>query len=161
MNVLIALGANVNTKNRAGFTPFHYALESKNRNLRSLETLFQHGANINSKDNLGYTALHIACRSASSDIINFLIDNGADINAPTKKYSECGVNCWAGYTPLMMATVRNNVEAVNALLENGAQRYLRDQNDPAALDIAQEREYLDRVEENKRQEIINLLKYSL
>ncbi|KAF8458302.1 ankyrin repeat-containing domain protein, partial [Terfezia claveryi] len=57
------------------------------------------------------TPLHYAARSLwPSEIIAFLIDNGANIEAVNR----------SGRTPLHVAIVLNSIEAVRALLEKGA-----------------------------------------
>ena len=49
---------------------------------------------------------------ANIDVTNFLIKNGADVNAQTEY----------GTTPLMLATRNNDINIVNLLLENGAKK---------------------------------------
>ena len=88
-------GTNINSKNRIhGDTPLHYV-----RSLEITKLLIDNGADVNAKNNEGYTPLHNSARrryeemfcfpfkkircdyTKSIEIINFLIDNGADVNA--------------------------------------------------------------------------------
>lgn len=64
---------------------------------------------------MGATALHRASQSGSSDVIRLLLNKGAfiDFNA-----------AFNGHTPLMDAVWHKQVEAVRALLDNGANIYI-------------------------------------
>ncbi|CAH3185894.1 unnamed protein product, partial [Porites evermanni] len=85
--------------------------------------------NVNSRF-LGYasgdTVLHYAVRlnRCSCDVLNCLIENGADVNVRTE-YSKC--------TPLMIATHIKNLNAVEFLLKHGAIVDLRDKLNKSSL----------------------------
>ncbi len=106
--------------------------------------------NINEKDKDGFTALMVAVKiQAPIEIIQTLLDEGADINAEddwaynaldhavennyveaAKLFIEKGadVNRTAGYdrTALMIAAEANSADAVKLLLDNGAQIDVKD-----------------------------------
>ena len=58
----------------------------------------------------GSTPLHIAACSGSMDIFNFLLQNGANVNASN----------FRSYKPLHYAVMNNQIEASRLLLQNGA-----------------------------------------
>ena len=58
VELLIAKGANVNTKTDEGSTPLHSATANEHENIAEL--LIEKGADVNAKDNKGRTALHCA-----------------------------------------------------------------------------------------------------
>ncbi|XP_055957795.1 uncharacterized protein LOC126825554 isoform X2 [Patella vulgata] len=73
---------------------------------------------IKSLDNKSRTILHNACDSIHdvSDIINFLVEKGFDLNAKDKD----------GCTPLQLAAGRGKTATVSILIENGASVVERD-----------------------------------
>lgn len=65
---------------------------------------------LNCRDSNSKTLLIYACISGNEEIVNFLLDNGADINKGTE----------GGITPLMYAVCKNHIEIVKILLNRGA-----------------------------------------
>uniref|UniRef100_A0A3B3H3T6 Uncharacterized protein n=1 Tax=Oryzias latipes TaxID=8090 RepID=A0A3B3H3T6_ORYLA len=59
---------------------------------------------------LGYTPLIVACHYGNAKIVNFLLQQGASVNAKTKN----------GYTPLHQAAQQGNTHIINVLLQHGA-----------------------------------------
>ena len=47
---------------------------------------------VNAKDTKGITPLHVACSSGGEQVIQYLIDNGADVNARVIHLCIVGVN---------------------------------------------------------------------
>lgn len=74
----------------------------------------------------GNTALlyAVSLNRCSCDVLNCLIENGADVNVRTE-YSKC--------TPLMIAARRNNLNAVEFLLKHGAIVDLQDKRNKSSL----------------------------
>ncbi len=58
----------------------------------------------------GYTCLMMAARNQRPDIVNFLVENGADVNATAEN----------GNTPLSLAEKENDQEMVALLKKLGA-----------------------------------------
>lgn len=73
--VLLNVGAYINSRNYNGETPLHYA-----KNVQIAQVLIQHCANVEAEDNAGYTPLH---KARSSDIAALLIQQGAKVDART------------------------------------------------------------------------------
>ena len=71
---LISVGADVNARN--GFA-FFGAIYARNK-FEICKVLIGAGINVNYTNEYGYTPLHKACSNADLDIIELLLDNGAD-----------------------------------------------------------------------------------
>ncbi|CAD5124042.1 DgyrCDS12350 [Dimorphilus gyrociliatus] len=90
-------------------TALHSASRKNDRPAAAL--LIETGrCSINDKTPNGFTALHIACQYNSTDILEYLIENGANINIEAKNK----------VTPLHVASKCNKLESVIILLDNGA-----------------------------------------
>ena len=113
----------VDLSNKYGETPLMIA--SIEGNLPMVKTLvLQNHARI---DHIGWTPLHYACTRGHLEVAQFLVTNGADVNASS-------IN---GSTPLMMAVQSGNEELIKYLLDKGADLQLRNSQGFTAIDIAQ------------------------
>ncbi|RPB13402.1 ankyrin [Morchella conica CCBAS932] len=94
-------------QDRSGFTALHLACI--NPAIETIRLLLGHpwGNSPHIRANCLSTALHIAARSADEDIVELIIEAGADFNA---------VNS-SGYTPLMIAAENGNGKAIVKLAE--------------------------------------------
>lgn len=81
------------------------------------------GGDINFQDDNGLTALTVV---EKIEIANILLDNNADIN---KKGRD-------GYTPLMMAVRRDNINLIDFFIENNADLNMFDPEGNTALIVA-------------------------
>ncbi|XP_065343629.1 serine/threonine-protein phosphatase 6 regulatory ankyrin repeat subunit B-like [Cloeon dipterum] len=105
---LIDCGGDVNSKNDHGLTCVIFATVNRNRDL--LEVLLKNNANVNAKTRfLGYTALQIAVFEDYPEILEKLVDFGADVNLKNDD----------GWTPLHFAA-RYKPELCQKLLDHGA-----------------------------------------
>ena len=77
VNVLVALGAEVNKTNIDGSTPLHYA--SINGHLEVVNVLVAAGAEVNKTNNNGSTPLHYASRYGRLEVVKALIRAKADV----------------------------------------------------------------------------------
>jgi len=100
VQLLLSQGANVNEKNRMGWTPLHTAI--RNRRLALIEPLIAKGADINAADNRGQTPLMAAIYIGQKDAVELLIAKGADVNLMA-----------GGDNALSLAKKRRNTEIVD------------------------------------------------
>jgi len=88
LRYLVSQGANVNTTNYDGDTPLHWAAENSAANEHTseqiLRTLISIGAEINAQNNVGATPLHAAAREGSDKAVEYLVLQGANVNACEK-----------------------------------------------------------------------------
>ena len=115
LKYLISHGANVDQiEGDKGRTPFIVACERGN--VECAKYLLQQGANINAQDKIGFSALHNAAYKNLYEIVQFLIENGANINL-------VGGN----KTPLDSAIISRNGRESEILLSQAGARSIRDQ----------------------------------
>lgn len=125
---LVSKGADINAKDSDGKAPLHWAI--KEENLDIIECLISNGADVNAKDKYDKTPLHWAIGEVSLDItkhkdsyfaisadqavarmgklyiIDYLILNGADVNAKNDD----------GEIPLDLAIRKEYLDVVEYLL---------------------------------------------
>jgi len=122
VQLLISQGADVNEKNRMGWTPLHTAI--RNRQQALIEPLIAKGADVNAKDNSGQTPLHAAVYIGQKDAVELLIAKGADVNIMGGR----------GDNALSLAKKRGNTEIIDLLLKHGAK-------EPSLEDLMGDRYY--------------------
>ena len=76
---LIANGAEVNAKSKAGYVPLNLSAEENAAAVAKL--LIDNGAEVNAKSKVGWTPLHEAAEENAAAVAKLLIDNGANVNA--------------------------------------------------------------------------------
>lgn len=112
-------------KNEKGETPIIPACAKGN--VKLVLSLLQQGHSVNAGDALGWTALHEASNYGYVDIVNVLLDHGADIN-------NRGGPCCEGITPLHDAAACGHLEVIDCLLDRGANPLVRTNNGETPLD---------------------------
>lgn len=106
VQLLIEYGANVNSRDKDGWSSLHFAAALGYENVvRILLRSKQINLNIEASDQT--TPLHKACTKGFSNIVRLLVNHGADINIADK----------INWTPLMEASSRGFVNIVSFLLE--------------------------------------------
>ncbi|GAC1601009.1 MAG: ankyrin repeat domain-containing protein [Ramlibacter sp.] len=98
-------------------------LASLRGDLDLAKRLVERGADVNKT---GWTPLHYAATHGHLDIINFLLENYAYIDAESPNRT----------TPLMMAAMYGSAQAVKLLLDAGADPTLRNEQGLSAIDFA-------------------------
>ncbi|MEI0493051.1 ankyrin repeat domain-containing protein [Brachyspira intermedia] len=88
---------------------------------------------INTKDTYGINALMHALIFNNLESVEFLLENGADVNSIDYEYQ----------TPLIYAVQKNNAEIVKLLISKGADINFKDARNRTALDIAKSKGYDD------------------
>jgi ankyrin repeat protein len=135
---LIKQGANVNVKDKDGYTPLHNTADSflkgfprkrteANRN-RIAALLLKHGALVNATINNGDTPLHGAALTNNVALVQLLLENGANPNIQQSQ----------GMTPLHFALVagKDRVQVVRLLLAHGADSSIKDEYGHTATEYA-------------------------
>ena len=97
-------------------------------------TLLNTGIDINKKNKDGWTALHIAASKNRLEIVELLIENGAEVDS---KGDPSTIFIWQrGFTPLHYATVNGHKDIVELLINQGAQVNAKDNTANTPLDLA-------------------------
>ncbi len=128
---LLAAGADVNAKDRAGRTALHEAVES--RHVDVVKLFLAHGANVNATSDSGETVMGRAIMWQDIDCVTLLADNGADLNMKDGD----------GFPPLQRQMLLGEVMGQSGLgpigrilIEKGANIHARDPLGQTALECA-------------------------
>ena len=107
---LIAKGSDLNSKDGRGMTPLHCYI-IEDKKTEEAKILLDAGAKVNSITSSGHTPLHYATSNNKFKFVDFLINNGANINAKSN----------SGVTPLHSASLSDDNLIIELLLRKGAQ----------------------------------------
>lgn len=134
---LLEAGACVTAADRKGFTVLHKAALFS-RKLEMWRLLLEAGANHEARALDGRVAIHMAAHYNRPDIVQLLIDFGADFEARVISQPGCAPADlgWEGYTPLHFAAEYGRLETVQLLLKVGAQRNVLNRFGKTQLDLA-------------------------
>lgn len=125
IEVLVKHGADVNYQNDAGKTAMMLAAYAGQT--QSIKELRHYGAKYSIKDRGGSTALHWAMDGGNLELIDWILDDGADLHATD----------YNGWTPLLrVAAVGGNSDVAALLLRGGAEINKRDKDGKTPLMIA-------------------------
>lgn len=125
VKILIARGADVHATYRSGSTPLHLAA---NRGFeRVAQMLLDRGAKVNAIDQAGARPLDEAAWRGNTGMLRLLIQAGAGVK---------DANAKTGETALHLAASKGHYEAVEILLEAGADAAARDATGATVLDDA-------------------------
>ncbi len=105
VNLLLEKGANIEAKNKFGYTALHLAAYFGE--LEVATALIEKEENKKEVNQNQKTPLHLAAQEGHAAIVNLLLEKGANIEAEDKY----------GKTPLHLATFRGHTEVVSALKE--------------------------------------------
>ena len=116
VRVLLSRGANSSLRDKNGGSLLKEALDANfltplSDRVAILQMLFESGLDINSKIVDGHTALYHASLFSPEDVLGFLIELGADLEAPTGSLD---------WTPLQVAILLGYERETARLLEYGA-----------------------------------------
>ncbi len=129
---LLDLGVDVNTVDDDRLTPLFSGVAGQDSG--TVKFLIDRGANVSYKDDeCGDTPLHWVADRSNTEIVQMLLERGADVNA-------------IGYergTPLHVAADSGRIEHVKVLLCSGADRTVRDKDDLTPLALAERKQHTD------------------
>ena len=112
--------------NETGESVLACALRARCSN-ETIMLLIQSGADIFDFDNEGVSIFDMAITYNNIEIVNYLIEQGKDVNKTTRK---------SGFTALMGAACYGRVEITKILLEHGADKNIKDSKGFSAVDFA-------------------------
>lgn len=118
-------GAEVDAKDRSGFTALHYATAAKDK--ERVSYLLQSGANPNVQNNSGSTALHL---TSDPEIAGLLLASSVEVD----------LSDIHGNTPLHVAVRGRHKELVRMLLEKKADMSKANANNKTPLNLAKDKE---------------------
>ena len=109
--LLLESGANPGVADDQGETPLHLAARKGHTGSRLLERMLKFpGLDLNAKDGeRGWTALHGAAQRGRADIVQLLLDAGAEVNPLDD----------SGCTPLDLARRKHRIDVMKLLRERG------------------------------------------
>ena len=105
---LLTKGADINLKNRQGWTPLHAAVWNQKQDIAKL--LIEKGADVNVKDRSNRTALQFAADTGQKEIVELLLAKKADVNT---------INARAD-NALTLAKKKGHKEIADLLVQHGA-----------------------------------------
>lgn len=156
---MIELGVNVNAAQPSGWTPLHEA--AHDGRLEAARMLLENGARVNHRTRYGESPLlSVWGDGYKLEMIRLLVEAGADVNFLSKSREEFDrirealnykvvlITEWDYYfysekTPLMAAAYYGHIDAIQYLIQNGADPTIRNQSGNTAEAIAVEREQLE------------------
>ncbi|XP_017521223.3 ankyrin repeat domain-containing protein 35 isoform X1 [Manis javanica] len=127
LTILLANGADINSKNEDGSTALHLATISCQP--QCVKVLLQHGANEDAVDAEHRSPLHWAASSGCASSVLLLCDHEAFLDVLDND----------GRTPLMIASLGGHAAICSQLLQRGAQVTATDKDDKSALILACEK----------------------
>lgn len=122
-------------------------------NVRLLQKMLDYGADVNVLDWIGNTPLHVAIENVNDDCVSALLN--------TTSTSDCKINIDlsvfndSGYTPLLLAAMKNNLNVVEMLTHKAIQTQCLSIFDD--MDIKQGQNALHIAIESKAQEVAEYL----
>ncbi|ORX75944.1 ankyrin [Anaeromyces robustus] len=120
-------GNNLKNSNSKDILAFLY----EHKNIDLIKYMTEKGVKLDGKYNNGDTLLMTACNNNDIEMVNFLIENGADINAVNLQLLvEKGINIHLkntrGYTAFLYASKTSNLDMVKYLISKGGN--IKDKN---------------------------------
>ena len=157
VNHLLATGAELELKDKKGYTAFMHAVKSQN--VKLVKLLAERGAMVDLTDEFDDTPLIWAASMKDKTIVKLLLEHGADpdkgdftplmwaafhgdlqmLNLFLKSSANLNARTQAGWTALMWAAEKGNTQAMWELLKSGARVNMQNKSGKTALIIATQR----------------------
>jgi len=122
--LVIEIGAEVNFKDNAGYSPLHLA--ARYGHLEIVKILLQAGAKLDILDKFGWSPLHKAAYREHLEIVKILLQAGADPDIQNNH----------GWSTLYRAAYHGQLEIVKILIEAGVDINLKNEDGETAWDYA-------------------------
>ena len=122
----IKKSADINDENDTGESVLAYAIRY-HCDEELIKLLIDSGADIYDFDNEGVSIFDIAITYNNLFVVNYIINDGIDINKTTRR---------SGFTPLMCASCYGHKEITKLLLDAGANKEAKDIKGFTAIDFA-------------------------
>ncbi|RYP12344.1 hypothetical protein DL765_007390 [Monosporascus sp. GIB2] len=132
---LLGAGARINSKDKFGRTPLHWA--SENGHDTVVKLLLESGADTNVEDDMGRTPLHWASENGHDTVVKLLLESGADTNVKDK-FDCTPLYPTSEYGHDTVASENGHDTVVKLLLESGADMNVEDDDSWTSLDRASE-----------------------
>lgn len=162
VSALVRKGASVSAVNAVGKQPLHLAvgfghvaqaevllkagadpdvpcgknmppLSRASRSLTMTRCLLKNGADVEARDDNGFTALHMAARFGKQDVVEALLEAGADVTA--QAYVDTRWRGDSALTPLHVAARHYKLGGMSTLLRNDAEVNAKDGNGRTPLHV--------------------------
>lgn len=122
----IKSGADINEENELGESVLACAIRAR-CDIDLLMLLIESGSDIFYFDDEGVSIFDMAITYGNLEMVNYLIDNGVDINKTNRR---------SGFTSLMAAACYGRAEIAKVLIENGVDQNAVDAKGFSAVDFA-------------------------
>jgi len=175
VQLLISKNADINARNNSGQNPLDMAIDQNHKDilnllvangagpssifaaaqigdLASVKAFLEEGINVNAKGARSRTALHVAASKGHREVVELLLDHGADVNAGAgynnetvaefaiwgnhSEIVELLVSNGADISPLHLAVSMGDEAKARSLIESGADVNKRTPNGTAPIHIA-------------------------
>lgn len=120
---------NVNMIDDEGFSPLIHSVLCDSADTRIVRELINCGADVNYiEPGRNYSALHFSARDQKTDIVELLLDSGANVNAEDSQ----------GCTPLLHCVLHSagQMSTIELLLLHGADPFAKDNTNKSTYDLA-------------------------
>lgn len=137
---LLSRNANVNLRDGENKTPLYYVINTPNRTQSFnqkwfVKRLIEEGAELTNIDGKGLDALALAVKTRQTNLVDVLLDNGADINMSYLHYKSGNVIDF--FAPLLHYLVRtDDAKMFLYLVKKGASLKRKNVRNQTALDLA-------------------------
>jgi ankyrin repeat protein len=102
-------GCDPNSEDHEKRTPLHSAVGRALNSCEITELLIKYGACVNGGDVFGYTPLHVAALNENTQLVQILINNGADVSVKTKG-GNSALGILVRKTPLALPTLYRKLD---------------------------------------------------
>lgn len=131
VDLLLEHGANINAKNREGYTPIYKIPWKRKEGFELIRSLRQRGADLHAKTDTNISLVHCAALGENLPILEYLLENGLELNQQNDH----------GETPLHWTVHYHCFKSAQFLLNHGAAIDIQNRDGRTVLHEASQREY--------------------